>query len=98
MKSLSVNMFRITHASSLLVLLAVAIPSSIVAQAPIPIKESKIINGFDVAPGRFPYSVSLQSLEMDNFHFCGGSLIGKCVIEQVPCHTAGICVYNEPYK
>lgn len=35
---------------------------------------ARIINGNDAGPFRYEYSVSLQDI---NFHFCGGTLIGK---------------------
>lgn len=36
--------------------------------------QTRIINGNAAPNGRFPYTVSLKN---GNFHFCGGSLIGK---------------------
>ena len=39
--------------------------------------EPRIINGDNAQNGRYPYTVSLQRPASGNFHFCGGSLIGK---------------------
>jgi secreted trypsin-like serine protease len=38
---------------------------------------SRIINGSNAPQGRYPYFVSLQDPTANNFHFCGGALIGK---------------------
>lgn len=42
-------------------------------------KLTKIINGVNARNGRYPYTVSLQDPSGD-FHFCGGSLIGKLIL------------------
>lgn len=68
-------------------------------QNPRRLQESRIINGVDADPTRYPYTVSLQD---GSFHFCGGSLIAPdLVLSAAHCSFSGFTSLNvvlNPYR
>ena len=48
--------------------------------APDTVVEGRINGGENAQPGRYPYTVSLQSLEIGVLHNCGGSLIAPDIV------------------
>lgn len=68
-------------------------------QHPRGLQESRIINGVDANPTRYPYTVSLQD---GSFHFCGGSLIAPdLVLSAAHCSFSSFNTQNvvlNPYR
>ena len=54
------------------------------------LKETRIIDGDDAPPGRYPYAASLQD---DDGHYCGGSLVGRNVVL-----SAGHCAPSSSHR
>lgn len=48
---------------------------------------SRIVNGVEATPGEFPHQVSIL---VDNYHLCGGSVIGNGWVV-----TAAHCAYGQ---
>lgn len=47
--------------------------------------DTKIVGGYEAAPGQFTYQVSLQR-DVDHYHFCGGTIISsKTVVTAAHC-------------